>query len=165
MNISKREKIMVIAAGGVFVIALVYQFVLYPGTQKKSKPSRKPTAQRQTQQTPAGATAKSPQQSKTEKSASANIQNYDSWGRDPFSVKMIRSGSSWSDAETAKKRKPSHTLKAIFWKQGKPYVLIDDDIILAEGENKSGITILRIENDRVVYRQGGRSYSLYLKED
>ena len=93
MNISKREKIMVIAAGGVLVIALVYQFVIYPGTQKKSKPARKPTPQKQA--TPSASTRAAKGAATTarpaNKPANADIKNFDSWGRDPFSAKAAPS--------------------------------------------------------------------------
>jgi len=165
MNISKREKIMLIAAGSVAVIALVYQFVLYPASQEKSKPVKKSTVQKQitTKKPTKTAPTKVQQNNTTKKLVNANVKSYDEWGRDPFSTTSTRSRSGTTRKSTPKK--PSHMLKAIFWKQGKPYALIDDDIILSEGEQGSGLEVLRITENKVDYRQGGRTYSLYLKED
>ena len=164
MNLVKREKIMLVAAGCVAVIALVYQFVLYPASQEKSKPVKKATVQKQntTKKTIKNVPTNVQQSNTTKKLVSANVRNYDKWGRDPFSTTSTRSR---SGSGTSTQKKPSHTLKAIFWKQGKPYALIDDDIILSEGEQGSGLEILRITEKKVDYRKGGRTYSLYLKED
>ena len=171
MNITKREKIMVGAAGGVLVIALVYQFVIDPAAKKKARQAQQ-QSRVQTTKNPATTkpkprvTTQGTQTKATESTAAlkTDIQVFDDWGRDPFIKGSTTTQSRSSSYTSSRKSKPKYTLKAIFWKEGKPYALIDDDIILSEGEAGSSFTVITIKEKSVVCRQGGRTFSLYLKE-
>lgn len=74
------------------------------------------------------------------------------WGNDPFVRDWVLVN------ELA-----SLSLRAITLGGEKPYVLINDQI-LEEGDQISGKRIVKIECDRVVLEQGGRTFNLMLGE-
>jgi hypothetical protein len=81
-------------------------------------------------------------------------QHIDSWGRDPFATPEL---------ESQKAASARLNLKGMFWMDGKPYVLIND-VVLAEGQEKKGIKVQRIEGKKVYCQRGGQSITLQWSE-
>lgn len=90
-------------------------------------------------------------------------RRFESWGRDPFSGSSSTSTVRGATASSGKGGKSKPELRGIFWKQGKPYVLIND-IILSEGEEKNGLRVERVEGTEVLCSQGSRSFTLHWRE-
>jgi len=78
------------------------------------------------------------------------IQRFETWGRDPFATPEL---------ESQKAAAARLNLKGMFWMDGRPYVLIND-VVLAEGQEKKGIKVERIEGKTVYCRRGGQSITL-----
>jgi hypothetical protein len=138
---------------------MLYQFVIYPASQKKTSPDpEKPKPQTVSVSAPNTqlAAAPSPVQN-----AVTPVKQYDSWGRDPFTYsKTLNAAPSTSVSVRKEKRK----LRGILWKQGKVFVVIDD-IVLAEGEEEKGLKVERIDGTAAVCREGGRTFTLKLTEE
>lgn len=80
------------------------------------------------------------------------------WGRDPF---LRLSQESTKDTITTKG--PYLSFKAISWKDGVAYVLIND-VVLKKGEEKNGIRLLQVRKNQVVCRKGQKVFTLTLGE-
>lgn len=94
-------------------------------------------------------------ETKTAETISLDSLNlYSEWGRDPFKPVTMP----YETEDTG----PDLTLKGIIWREGVPYVLINE-FILKEGETKEGITITHINNNRVTGRQRGKPFTLIWK--
>jgi hypothetical protein len=82
----------------------------------------------------------------------SEVRELESWGSDPF----VRD---WLLVNELREMQ----LKAITLGGDKAYVLINDQI-LEEGDLISGKRITRIESDKVILEQGGRTFTLVLGE-
>ena len=158
MALAKRERTLLIVCAVILVGAGIYQFVLYPASQKKNAPSPGQTSvpQNVTAAKPNVAAASEPSAQK----AVVVSKVYEDWGRDPFSY------SKTLDAVVRKsvsKPKINRHLRGILWKEGKTYVIIDD-LILGEGDEENGLKVERIEGSTVVCRENGRTFTLQLKD-
>ena len=152
MALQKREKTMLMALGGVVVVAVLFQVLSggksTPAKSVKSlveKTAGQLGAERLTSHKPATA---------FKYASEADSLRFNNWGkRDPFSKPEYV-----LQAEAAAASVPI-VVKGIIWMQGKPYVLIND-VILTAGEEKKGIRVERIEGRNVYCRKGGKSYNL-----
>ena len=156
MALKKSEKRLLIIAGLVAVGFLFDKFVLGKKT-KSSGPAPK-----------AHVTVAAKQSSVIQGNVIGQIALhrviYDDWGKDPFRVKEEKKKVVLSVAAAPKLPPiPEATLHGIFWKQGKGYVLINDDV-MSEGQIKNGIRVDRIENQQVLCNYAGQSFTLYWRE-
>lgn len=159
MALKKSEKRLLIIAGLVAAAFLFDKFVLSnKGGKSKPAPKSKIVATQSAQSNQVV--------SATHPGTSQRVM-FDDWGKDPFRVieeKKVETVSSQSVVARAPKPViPDATLHGIFWKEGKAYVLINDDI-MSEGEMKNGIRIDRIEDERVLCNYAGQSFTLYWRE-
>jgi len=161
MALAKRERILLIVCGVVVVIAVIYQFVIYPASKKKDAATE--TAKPKTQTGQPAATQ--PQTQTTSAAASVPstvpqvvipVKEYKDWGRDPFSYSK-----SLNSAPPKPRPMPKHKLKGMLTKQGKTYVVIDD-MVLSEGDEQNGLKVERIDESSVVCRERGRTFTLQL---
>jgi len=90
-------------------------------------------------------------------------KQFDTWGRDPFTIVKPKTRVAVSPVRKQKKTKQLPTLKGIFWKRGKAFVLLDD-MVLTEGEEMSGLKIEKIEGMEVLCSQDNQSFTLYWRE-
>jgi hypothetical protein len=91
------------------------------------------------------------------------VKRFDTWGRDPFEISKLTSKVGYSSTSKRKGKVSKPVLKGIFWKKGKPYVLIDDNV-LSEGEEKGGIRVKRIQGTEVLCYRGSQSFTLHWRE-
>jgi hypothetical protein len=153
MALQNREKKMLMFAGPVAVLLLVLNFMGVFGGKSKSSGKAVERAKAKVSRV-ANAVAGKESAATTSRAASGFVR-YDSWGdRDPFTKPVFRN----QPAPSA----PIH-VKGIVWKNGKPYVLIND-VVLAVGEEKDGIRVDRIEGKKVFCRKGGSMYTLQWSE-
>jgi len=93
-------------------------------------------------------------------------QQFDTWGRDPFtsvSTPRARSVASSVSADTNKSETSQMTLKGVFWKEGKAFALINEHV-LGEGDEEQGIKVEKIEGMEVLCRKGAKLFTLYWRE-
>ena len=162
MALQKREKNLLILCGVVAVGAIVYQFVIYPAQQQKEAPpvAGSPIRQVTNMSRPGGAVQA---RTTTQAALPGEARRFDSWGRDPFSLRPVaRTASSGaSESETPKVRAPE--LKGIFYRGEKGYALIDD-VVLAEGEQEDGLRLQRIQGQEVLCYKNNRQFRLYWRQ-
>ena len=162
MALQKREKNLLIVCGIVAVGAMVYQFVIYPAQQKKEAPpaAGSPIRQVTNMSRPGGAVQV---QSTAQAALPSEARRFESWGRDPFSLKPVAKTASAGapEAETPKVRAPE--LKGIFFRGEKGYALIDD-VVLAEGEQEDGLRVQSIRGQEVLCYKNNRQFRLYWRQ-
>lgn len=155
MALKKSEKRLLGILGVVAVVFVINQFVC----SSKDKTTQPKKAEKAVSPTEVAKAVSSNLASSTvlpKKSSSGSQRRYfETWGRDPFSVWKGGTGS----VSGSKKKRKKPVLNGIFWKEGKAYVLINDDI-MGEGEEKGGIRVEKIEDGRVLCSSGGRSFTL-----
>ena len=156
MALKKSEKRLLLIAGLVAAAFLFDKFVLGKKT-KSSGPAPKSRVTVATNQS-------SVVQGNVIGQSSLHRVVYDDWDKDPFRVKEEKK-QVVAPVRVAPTLPPipEATLHGIFWKQGKGYVLINDDV-MSEGEIKNGIRVDRIENQRVLCNYAGQSFTLYWRE-
>jgi hypothetical protein len=153
MALQAREKKMLMFAGPVAVLLLVLNFMGVFGGKSKSSGKAVAKAKAKVSQM-AKAVAGKDDAAGSAGAASSGSLRYDTWGnRDPFSKPVFRN---------QPQSTPIH-VKGIIWKNGKPYVLIND-VVLAVGEEKDGIRVDRIDGKKVFCRKGGSMYTLQWSE-
>ena len=152
MTLKKSEKRLLVILGVVVIAFLVNQFVLTPKSKKTSAASRDINSLASGQIKP-GQSVKSQQVVQQ-----PDRIRFENWGRDPFSTSR-----SLFVASNTKKQKSKPVLQGIFWKQGKAYALINDQV-LCEGEEDSGLKVDRIRGMEVLCSQGSRTYTLHWRE-
>jgi len=160
LALKKSEKILLIVMGAVVIIFILTRFT---GKSDKKSPRKQPsTVNRVTSniENIASKVVGTQQQ----KSISPLKKQYDSWDRDPFqpivTVRKQRQIESLKLEDISKK----YSLKGFFHSEGeKSYVMINDEI-LAEGEEKDGLRIEDIQENRVLCTYRGRSFTLEWKE-
>lgn len=162
MALQKREKNLLILCGVVAVGAVIYQFVIYPAQQKKeAPPASSPIRQVTNMAQPGGAVQVKTAQAQA--ALSSDAHRYADWGRDPFTLRPVvqSAGGSAPAGEAPKVRAPE--LKGIFYKGQKGYALIDD-VVLAEGEQESGLRVQSIRGQEVLCYKNNRQFRLYWRQ-
>ncbi|HDQ44074.1 MAG TPA: hypothetical protein ENN17_01075 [bacterium] len=148
MALKKSEKRILVILGVVIAIFLLDRFVL-SGGDKKEPP--RPATTRETRRT-----VTTPAEEPVQKREAGPKVRYDNWGRDPFTFLDP------TRQQTAAQLEASLDLKGIIRKGGKIFVLINGYII-AEGEEKEGIRVERIEGNQVFCVKDGRRITLEWK--
>jgi hypothetical protein len=149
MQLKKSEKRMLMLLIPTVIIAAVV--MLMPSKKSKVKKAVAATTGKLTQSVAklTGSVAD------TRKSA-VDTLHFASWGeRDPFSKPQYTPyPSKRGDGEG-----PGLRVKGIVWMQGRPYVLINDQV-LGVGEEKRGLRVERIEGKKIICRKGGKMITL-----
>ncbi|NQT26738.1 hypothetical protein HQ585_15385 [candidate division KSB1 bacterium] len=142
MALKKSEQRLLIILGAVVAVFVFNQFVC--GSNKKKPAKRRPART-------ASVNARS-SQTEAVNETEISKKTYESWGRDPFLPK----GAAYT--------RPKVTLRCqgMFWKSGKPYVLINN-YVLSVGDTQGGITVDKIEGRRIQGRRDGKSFTLTWK--
>jgi hypothetical protein len=152
MALQAREKKLLMIVGPVLALILILNFMGVFGG--KSKSAGKAVDRAKARVTKVAQTVAGKAQTPAHVAVPGSGGPSAGWGdRDPFSKPVFRN----QPQET-----PVH-VKGIIWKNGKPYVLIND-VVLAVGEEKDGIRVDRIEGKRVYCRRGGSMYTLQWSE-
>ncbi len=175
MALKKSEKKMLIFLGVVVIGAVIYQFVIFPGQQKKEQAEavqRQPAANR-TAQVRTPAQAPQPQASPV---SDIPITIPEQWGDDPFRVEATlrrrpveseqvmrtapasRQPGAAAAAPVQPEMKPP-VLQGVYQADGKARALIDN-VLLSEGEQKEGITLVSIGDNEVICRKNNRTFTL-----
>lgn len=142
MALKKSEQRLLMILGAVVIVFVFNQFVCGSGNKKpKNQPQRE-----------AAVKTKKAAGAQTADASDISKKRYDSWGRDPFLPK----GSAYASS------KPSLKCQGMFWKSGKPYVLINN-YVLGEGDSQGGITVDKIEGRRISGKRDGTSFTLIWK--
>jgi hypothetical protein len=163
MALKKSEKNLLMILGVVVLVFFINQFVCGSGDKKNS-------ANQVTKNDPppslASAIKSKMNKPVTPKKVTTIPKNqYDSWGRDPFSgITTSRTRTSSSKTSKSKKSISKFKLNGIFYEKGKKsYVMINKEI-LGVGDEKWGLKVVRIDEKQVLCSQGGRTFTLYWKE-
>jgi hypothetical protein len=176
MALKKSEKKMLIFLGVVVVGAGIYQFVIFPGQQKKEQ------AEVMQQRQAAARTEPVRSQPQLVQRAAAPeidlpVQIPEDWGKDPFRVEETRRT---RPVETSQIRRQPETavsrpspaeprpqieikppaLQGIFHTNAKTLALIDG-MLLSEGEEKEGIALIEIRENEVICRKNNRIFTLH----
>jgi len=166
MKLKKSEKRMLIILGVVVVAVIIFQLVT--GGKEKTDTNVATTQPSSTQNV---VSSPSVDQTKTQQQPGKKPKDkkmYNTWGDNPFSVssqqKKIVSVSTADTAETKREELPKHKFLGVFETVTKKYALIDD-LIIAEGDAKEGIAVLKIEENRVICRKKGKTFTLYWSEE
>ena len=147
MQLKKNEKRMLIVLGVVVAIAIPFQLLTgrkKPAVVQKTKEQITATVNRVGIAVASSKAAGRP----------VAAEWFDTWGRDPFSSPEIE-----REKIAAQRAAARLVLKGIFWTDGKPFAMIND-VVLAEGQEKKGIRVDRIEGRKVICRRGGQLYTL-----
>ncbi|MBN2103852.1 hypothetical protein JW835_07405 [bacterium] len=154
MKLKKSEKILLAVAASVLVVGGIWTIA---GSGKKSAgPSPgKTAAKRVADNIETG--IKNVQSIIKPDSASAVKVRYDSWGRDPFRDLYAKNPEEEEIISNL-------TVKGIIRRGSHKFVMIND-IILAEGEEKDGLYIERIDDNQVFCRKSGKWFTLTWKEE
>ena len=153
MELKKSEKRLLMILGLAVSVFLIDQLVLKPKGQKSNQNTHP-------------VQAASGNQVAAVQSPPLRGQQFDTWGRDPFTpVSTPRRGSVSSSASvsTQKSDTTQLALKGIVWKEGKAFALIGEHVI-GEGDEEQGIKVEKIEGMEVLCRQGTRMFTLYWRE-
>ena len=148
MQLKKNEKRMLIFLGIIVVVFLIMQ-LKGKKDSSKSVPKTKNIASSVNGKRNESSTVASPEKEYIR-------IDYKEWGRNPFEDR------SRTIEQTYVEIKSSLSLKGILWKKGKPFAIINDQI-LAEGESKGGIRVISISNNKVVCSTKGRTFTLEWK--
>jgi len=154
MALTKRDKRSLMILGGFLVLVVLY-FVIFGSGDKKPPASQASNPIMNTGGAKAG-TAVAVQPNSAGKPPEAVV--YKDWGRDPFNSKVKVERKEAQKAKARAKSVPVLKVQAIFWREGKPFVLVNDEV-MGEGQQSNGIRIEKIESDKVQYRRGGRTYT------
>ena len=163
MKLKKNEKRLLIALGIVLIIVVIFQLVT---KKKKTKPPA-PTAK--VVQVPQNAVSSTVVTSNKPPVASSEKKViYDTWGDDPFLISFepkekVKATSQETGGSQTKESLPEHKFLGVFKALGNKYALIDD-LVIVEGGAEEGIEVLRVEDDKVIYREKGRTFTLYWSE-
>lgn len=150
MALKKNEKRLLILLGVVIVAVVIFQFVISPGDKKKTPPKRNAAGQ-----AAGGTNAQTGAQGIAAINTKSNSDTaYSAWGRDPFFEEDVT-----VLAKRSKERSITLKLQGIFFKDGKGYVLINNEVF-KEGEEKKGIRVEKIQQDKVLCRAKGRLVTL-----
>ncbi len=151
MALQKREKILLGVMGAAVTIFLLNQFVFTKKTPTKAPALvKKPaTVQRVSRFAKQATFAKANHQ--------REVKTIGNWKRDPF----IGAFTPTLLDSLGFKKPQLYVLKAISWKDGEAYVLINDDIIKV-GETLDGLTVLRVDGNRAICEKNLRRFSLIL---
>ncbi|MFO7891163.1 MAG: hypothetical protein R6V04_12605 [bacterium] len=163
MALKKSEKRMLIILGIVVVIVIIFQVV----TKDKDKQTTTKPSVAKSLNAPDNAMSSSTAQSQATQSSKklGERKTFDSWGDNPFSTssRQQRKKQSVSAETEAQNILPEHKFLGVFEALGKKYALIDD-LIIAEGEIKEGIKVMKIEVNSVTCEERGKIFSLYWSE-
>lgn len=169
MALKKSEKRMLIILGIVVVIVIIFQIASSGDDKQTNTTSSKPSI-RKAVNAPDKAVSSSVTQAQVTQSSQTfeERKTFDSWGDNPFSTssrqkRKKRSYSTDTTRTTAKKTQPKHKFLGIFVAQGNKYALIDD-LVIAEGQTKEGIKVVKIEGNSVTCIEKGKKFSLYWSE-
>ncbi len=160
MTLKKSEKRLLVILGIVVAVFLVDQVFLSSGDEDDAAPSPGLTdnntkiVQSIVLQTNGG-------QGVVQQGSMIPKKYFDSWGRDPFASRQITAMATRASQKKAEKALP--VLRGFFWKKGRAYVLIDEEI-LTEGEEKNGLRVERIREKEVLCSQGNRTFTLHWRE-
>lgn len=154
-TLAKREKVLLGVAGIILLFFLVDRLVCGSGS-KRNADKLAPQIQEEVAKIPDTAVP-SPKLISKQKSIEIKFP-ISNWGRDPF-LGLPQE----AREDTISAKGPYLSFKAISWKDGVAYVLIND-IIMKEGEEKNGIQLLQVKKDRIVCRKGGKVFTLTLGE-
>lgn len=151
MSLQKREKILLGVMGAAVTFFLVNQFVFTKGTPVKAPPlAKKPGVVQRVNRF-------AKQVSFTKMNHRRELKAIGNWKRDPFIGAFTP-----ALLDSMGFKKPQlYVLKAISWKDGEAYVLINDDIIKV-GETLNGLKVLRIDGNRAICEKNLRKFSLIL---
>ncbi len=150
MALKKSEKRLLGLLGIVLFVFVMDTFVCQKGDKTPPPPPKSQTAGNNRIQ------SANNQRGLTQQAGTVNLPRvkFDTWGRDPFINQ-----SNVQVASNAPKREKLPNIQGIFWKQGKGFVLIDDNVI-GEGEESNGIRIESIQGNQVTYTKNGRRNTL-----
>ena len=151
MALQKREKILLGVMGAAVTIFVLNQFVFTkkPSAKPPAIVKKPPVVQHINRFVKQASFAKTDRPKITKKIGG--------WKRDPFIGAFTPA---LLDSMGFKKRQ-MYVLKAISWKNGKAYVLINDDIIKV-GETVDGLTVLRVDGNRAICEKNLRKFALIL---
>ncbi len=166
MKLKKSEKRMLIILGVVVAAVIIFQFVT--GGKEETDTTVTTTQPPGTQNvvsSPSVDQIKSQQQPDKKPKAK---KIYNTWGDNPFSVssqpKKKTSVSTVVRAESKSEDLPKHKFLGVFETATRKYALIDD-LVIAEGDAKEGIEVVKIEKNRVTCRKKGKTFTLYWSEE
>jgi len=161
MKLKKNEKRLLIILGIVLIIVVIFQLV---SKKKKTKPPA-PTAK--VEKVPQNAVSSTVvTNNKPPVASSEKKVIYDTWGDDPFLISFEpeeKVEATETEGNQTKESLPEHKFLGVFKALGNKYALIDD-LVIAEGGIEEGIEVLRVEDDKVIYRENGRTFTLYWSE-
>jgi len=163
MKLKKSEKRMLIILGVVVVVVVIFQVLT--GGKEEAADTNVVTTQPSATQNVTRPT--SVDQEKTQPKTDKKI--YNTWGNNPFSTilqpkESISTVSVDTAAEAEREKLLKHKFLGVFATATKKYALIDD-LVIAEGDVKEGIAVLKIEEDRVTCRKNGKTFTLYWSEE
>ncbi len=166
MALKKSEKRLLIVLGVVIVAVIISQLV----SKKEGKETKTNAASEKSLTGQNDTVTSSVTQKKTKQFSykSGKKKFFENWGDNPFSLssqqqKKIEVVSKDTAKTESKVVLPKHKFLGIFIAEGKKYALIDD-LVIAEGEIKEGIQVLRIEDKKVIYKEQGKIFTLYWSE-
>lgn len=161
MALKKSEKRMLIILGIVALGFLIDRVFLTDGEkEKKVKDSPKKSAAQKINDMVLNKQVNNTDNIKKPVKILSSKMQFDNWGRDPFSKLQNRKKDKIIDTAKTKIVYPKRVLKGFFTRGNKLYVLIDK-LVLAEGEEKEGLKVLKIENNVVYCRELNRTFTLY----
>ena len=151
MALQKREKILLGVMGAAVTIFLLNQFVFTKKPLAKSSVrGKKPAIVQRVNRFAQKVTFAKPKHRR-------ELKAIGGWKRDPFIGAFTP-----ALLDSMGFKKPQlYVLKAISWKNGDAYVLINDDIIKV-GETLNGLTVLRVDGNRAICEKNLRKFSLIL---
>ncbi|GBD94592.1 hypothetical protein BMS3Abin05_02203 [bacterium BMS3Abin05] len=154
MALQKREKILLGVMGAAVGLFLLNQFVF---SKKPSPAVAKPAALVKKAAVVKRINPLVHPVSAVKSGPKKFLKRFKGWKRDPFVGAFT---AEILDSLGYQKEQP-YLLKAISWKNGQAYVLINDDIVKV-GENVNGLKVLRIDGNRVICEKNLRKFSLIL---
>ncbi len=151
MALQKREKILLGMMGAAVAIFLLNQFVL-----SKKPPVKSPALVKKPSMV--GDVNQFVRKVSIPKMTNPRVFKIAGrWKRDPF----IGAFTATLLDSMGFKKPQLYVLKAISWKNGEAYVLINDDIIKV-GESLNGLKVLRVDGNRAICEKNLRRFSLIL---
>jgi len=151
MALKKSEKTLLAVLGAVVIIGGVY-LAIDSGKNTEADAKKKSPVVAKTQNILTQIKSEITQESEPSKK-----EHFDTWGRDPFKDQYRRSREEEENIGNL-------VVKGII-RKGNQYHVMINDIILAEGEEKDGLYIERIEENQVFCKKGGKWFTLTWKEE
>jgi hypothetical protein len=151
MELQKREKILLGVMGVAVSFFLLNQFVF---SKKTTGPAKRPPLARQVQ----GKSAPRAAIQSEHRMPKLRGMRFVNWRRDPFVGAFT---AELLDSLGFQQKVRPYVLKAISWKNGEAYVLINDTIIKV-GETVNGLTVVSVDGNRAICEKNRRKFSLIL---